>query len=337
MKTILGTGPLGLAVLEVLLKYNPKEKIILVNRTGEIDITIPSNVTLLSGEVTNKIDMEGVARKSKLIFSCIDESCQNAEDFYPAMASSLAYALKKTSAYLIFADNLYSYCNVKGQEMDEDMPHKAKTKKGLISASLINTLLKTENEFNNRVAFIKSANFLGPRNYKGIFGKDFLDKLHTEKRIFFYCKTVFPHTFTYVNDCAIAMINIANTSDAFGQIWHVPNAEAIDLKKWIHLFEEETNKKARIIFMPKVFSWIAGYFNSRIKEDLELSYQFEHPFLVNHEKYLTRFGNHSTDPAIIVQETIQWYRNAQKNKFSLNNLPLDHSFYHRNENKKWKN
>lgn len=340
MKTILGTGPLGLAVLEVLLKNDPKEKIILVNKTGEINVNIPSNVSLLAADVTNKIDMERVARKSKLIFSCSDESYQDSEDFYPAMASSLAYALKKTSANLVFADDLYSYGNCKGKKMHEDMPHKSKTKKGLIRASVINTLLKTENEFRNRVVFVKSANLIGPRNYEGIFGKDFLDKLHNNKRIFFFGKTVLPHTITYVYDFAIAMNNIGNAPDVFGQIWHVPNSSAINLKKWIYLFEAETNKKARIILIPTVFVWIAGYFNSLIKDASELSYQFEYPFLVDHKKYLTRFDNHSTDPAMIVKETMQWYRKVQKNKFSLNNQSLNDTIniavHHLNENKNGK-
>jgi nucleoside-diphosphate-sugar epimerase len=307
MKTILGTGQLGLTIMDILLKNNPNEPILLVNRSGQLDITMPKNVQIIAADVTNKNDMEMIAQKSEVIFSCTDVPYQTWGDFYPATASALAYALQKTNAKLVFADNLYSYGNVLGAVMTEEMPHKSTTKKGLIRASVINTLLKSGHEFSNRVAFVKAADFIGPRIYKGLFGTDFLDKLHTNKTIILSGKIELPHTFTYIKDFATAMINVGNATDTFGQMWHVPNAPAMNLKTWLHLFEAETNKKAKIMVLPKGIVWIAGFFNPFIKELYELAYQFEYPYLVNHDKYAHRFGYHFTSPETIVIETIQWY------------------------------
>ncbi|WP_310559712.1 NAD-dependent epimerase/dehydratase family protein [Flavobacterium sp.] len=278
MKTILGTGQLGLAIMQLLLDKNPNEEIVLVNRTGKLHLPLPANVELTAADATSKTAMAAIAKRSDLIFNCTDVPYDQWAHFYPATASALAYALRETNTKLVFADNLYSYGNVMGKEMNEQMPHSAKTKKGKIRAGVINTLLYSGESYNNRVAFVKAADFIGPRIHKGIFGTDFLDRIHNGKRVMLFGNIDLPHTFTYINDFAAAMINVGTANDTFGQLWHVPNAPALSLDKWVHLFEVVTNKKIKSSVTPKFIIRIAGLFNSFIRELYEMAYQFEYPY-----------------------------------------------------------
>jgi nucleoside-diphosphate-sugar epimerase len=312
MKTILGTGQLGLAILQLLLDKNPDEKILLVNRTGKLNMQIPQNVQVTAADVTSKTAMKAIAGRSDVIFSCTDMPYDKWAAFYPATATALAYALSETNAKLVFADNLYSYGNVAGKEMNEQMPHTANTKKGKIRAGVINTLLYSGNAFNNRVAFVKAADFIGPRIHKGIFGEDFLQNVYNGKTVRLFGNINLPHTFTYINDFAAAMINVGTANDTFGQIWHVPNAPALSLDKWVHLFEVIINKRIKKAVTPKFLIRIAGLFSPFIKELYEMAYQFEYPYLVNNDKYVSRFGNHNTYPSDIVKETVEWYLSTQK-------------------------
>jgi nucleoside-diphosphate-sugar epimerase len=311
MKTILGTGQLGLAILEALLRKNPEENITLVNRKGvlETGVSLPANVRVIPADVTSKTDMEKIARQSTVIFSSTDVPYQLWTNFYPATASALAYALSKTKARLVFADNLYSYGNLMGIEMNESMPHKATTVKGAIRAGVIKTLLNSGQEFNQRVSIVKAADFIGPRIHKGIFGTDFLDRLSQHKTIFLSGNPGLVHTFTYIHDFAKAIVNVGTANDTFGQIWHTPNAPAVNLYEWIKLFEAEMQTKARVIVLPGFIVRIAGIFDSMIKEYYELAYQFEYPYLLNHDKYIRRFGNHATPVSAIAKMTVEWYRN----------------------------
>lgn len=307
MKTILGTGQLGRTILQMLLHDNPDEAIILVNRTGKLDITVPANVQVIAADVTNKEQLKSIAYKSSVMFSCTDVPYQTWGAFYPAAASALVYALQESAARLVFADNLYSYGNVAGAVMHEAMPHSARTRKGKIRAGVIQTLLQSDPAISQRVAFVKAADFIGPRIHKGLFGTDFLDRLYHGKSLMLSGKINLPHTFTYIKDFATAMIKVGNAPDAFGQIWHVPNAPALHLQQWIRLFETETGKKVNVVVLPKFMVWIAGRFDSLLKELYELAYQFEYPYLIDHQKYLHHFGDHSTNPGTIVKETVQWY------------------------------
>jgi nucleoside-diphosphate-sugar epimerase len=312
MKTILGTGQLGLAIMQLLLDKNPNEAILLVNRTGKLNVPLPANVQLTAADVTSKTAMAAIASRSDLIFNCTDVPYDQWADFYPATANALAFALSETNAKLVFADNLYSYGNVMGKEMNEQMPHSAKTKKGKIRAEVITTLLYSGEPYSKRVAFVKASDFIGPRIHKGLFGTDFLERIHDGKRVMLFGNIDLPHTFTYINDFAAAMINVGSANDTFGQLWHVPNAPALSLDKWVHLFEVVTNKKIKKTVSPKFVIRIAGLFNSFIKELYEMAYQLEYPFLVNHDQYVSRFGNHSTYPSDIVKETVEWYLSIQK-------------------------
>lgn len=62
MKTILGTGQLGLAIMQLLLDKNPDEEIMLVNRSGKMNIEIPKNVLVIAADATSKTDMETIAK-----------------------------------------------------------------------------------------------------------------------------------------------------------------------------------------------------------------------------------------------------------------------------------
>lgn len=306
MKTILGTGQVGLALLNILMKDYPTEEILVINRSGKINLPLPENVRLLAVDVTNKEAMMNIAKQSELIFSCTDVPYQMWHEFYPAITVALDHALKNSTARLVIADNLYSYGNVKGANMNEKFPHHATTRKGIIRANMIQKLLNDANEYKNRVAFVKAADFIGPGIYKGLFGTDFLHRLQQQKTLFMYGDLNLPHTFTYINDFAQAMINVGTANDSFGQIWHAPNATAMSLDKWIHLFEVHTSSKANILSIPKFVIKLASHFNTMIRELYELSYQFEYPYLVDHTKYVSRFGDHSTSPSIIVKETVQY-------------------------------
>ena len=242
MKTILGTGPIGIAVMETLLESNPKEQIILVNSTGKIERNLPETAGIIAADVTSKIDMTRIALHSEVIFSCTEDPWR--ESFYLESSSALAYALSQTNAKLVFADNLFSYSNT---------PLKTRT-------LAIETFLNLGIDFHERVAFVIASNVIGPGQPYGIFGADFLSKLFSGRPVMFFGRINVVHPFTFMHDFARAIVKVGSAPDAFGEIWHVPSAPAMSLDKWIHLFEVNANRKVMRIVLPKMFVRVAGHF-----------------------------------------------------------------------------
>lgn len=175
MITIIGTGQVGRAIFEQLQLQRKKSEILLVNKSGKVSFDLPKRTSVLAADVTIPEKLIPIFKKSDMVFSCTDVPYQRWSNFYPLLSNAMIEGLKHSTTKLVFADNMYSYGNVKGQLIHENLPHLATTKKGIIRAEIINNF--SIGEVNNRVAIVKSSDFIGPRIEKGVFGIDFLKSI----------------------------------------------------------------------------------------------------------------------------------------------------------------
>lgn len=305
MITILGTGQVGRAIFEQLQILMPESEILLVNKSGKITFDLQPGTKILAADVRLKENLIPIFQKSEIVFSCTDVPYQLWSAFYPLLSDAMVEGLKQSNAKLVFADNMYSYGNLKGQIIHEELPHIATTKKGKIRAAIINNF--EQNGINDRVAIVKSSDFIGPRIKKGVFGIDFIKKIYSDKTIYLPSKTNLPHHFTFIEDFAKAMLIVAFAPQSYNQIWHVPNSPAISQSEWVDIFAEETALKIKFRSIPELMINFVGLFDSFIKELNELSYQFKYPYLIDSQKFINKFGDISTSNIEIVRKTIQWY------------------------------
>jgi nucleoside-diphosphate-sugar epimerase len=306
MITILGTGQVGRAIFEQLQLKGLNSEILLVNKSGKLNFDLPQGTSVLAADVTISEKIIPIFKKSDIVFSCTDVPYQKWNSFYPLLADAMVEGLKNSNAKLVFADNMYSYGNLKGQIIHEDLPHLATTKKGQIRSEIINNF--SNNGVIDRVAIVKSSDFIGQRIEKGVFGTEFLNRIYNQKTVFLPGNITLPHHFTFIEDFAKAMVMVALEPKAFNEIWHVPNDKAISQKEWIEIFEIKTGLTIKFRSIPKFMIKIIGLFNPFVKELDELSYQFEHPYLINSQKFINRFGDISTPTSEIAKKTIQWYK-----------------------------
>lgn len=306
MITILGTGQVGRAIFDQLWQKMPDYEILLVNKSGRVPFEMPEGTRISAIDVTNSENLIPIFQKSEIVFSSTDVPYQFWANFYPLLSNAMVEGLKQSDAKLVFADNMYSYGNLKGQFIHEGLPHTAKTNKGKIRTSVINDLF--QDQIKEKVAIIKSSDFIGPRIEKGVFGLDFLKNIYNQKTIFLPGKVNLPHHFTFIEDFAKAMVMVAFDPKGYNEIWHVPNAAAISQKEWIELFEQETKERIRYRSIPKMAISVIGLFNPFVKELKELSYQFEYPYIVESQKFIKHFGDISTTHQEIIKKTIEWYK-----------------------------
>jgi nucleoside-diphosphate-sugar epimerase len=312
MITILGIGQVGNALLRQLQHSIPGVEILLINRTGKAKHPLPEGTKILPADVTNPKSLISIFQKSEMVFSCTDVPYQNWSHFYPMLSNAMVEGLKQSVTKLIFADNIYSYGNLRGLPLHEGLEHRATNTKGRIRAELIRNFDK--NGLSHRVAIVKSSDFVGPGITKGIFGLDFLRDIYQGKTVNLPGKINLPHHFTFIDDFAKAMILVAFDPNACNQIWHVPNAPAISQKEWIDLFSKETGKKIHYRPIPKIAIRLAGIFNPFVRELNELSYQFDYPYIIDAQKFISHFGDISTPKSVIVRKTIEWFNTQYQTK-----------------------
>jgi nucleoside-diphosphate-sugar epimerase len=59
---------------------------------------------------------------------------------------------------------------------------------------------------------------------------------------------------------------------------------------------------------PKIVLRAIGLFNPGIRETIEMLYEFEEPFVVDHSKFERAFGEQATPLREAIQSTVRWYR-----------------------------
>jgi nucleoside-diphosphate-sugar epimerase len=59
---------------------------------------------------------------------------------------------------------------------------------------------------------------------------------------------------------------------------------------------------------PKILLRAMGLFNPGMRELIEMLYEFEEPFVVDHSNFEQAFGEHATPLEEAIGETVRWYR-----------------------------
>ena len=84
--------------------------------------------------------------------------------------------------------------------------------------------------------------------------------------------------------------------------------ETITTREFLGMIFEELGKPARVQAAPKVLLQVLGLFNPPLRQTIEMFYEFEEPFVVDHSDYTRTFGDHSTPLGEAIRETVRWYR-----------------------------
>jgi nucleoside-diphosphate-sugar epimerase len=73
----------------------------------------------------------------------------------------------------------------------------------------------------------------------------------------------------------------------------------------------ETGHKTKVWRAGKPMLRFLGFFDPRIRELIEMMYQFQEPFVVEHAKFVDAFGDISTPLTEAIRETVEWYRSQE--------------------------
>src|SRR4029450_6984654 len=55
-----------------------------------------------------------------------------------------------------------------------------------------------------------------------------------------------PHTVTYIEDFARALVTLGEREEALGEVWHVPNSEAVTMRRFVQMVFEAAGQAPRL-------------------------------------------------------------------------------------------
>jgi nucleoside-diphosphate-sugar epimerase len=302
LHVVFGTGPLGLAVMRELVARGKKVR--LVNRRGSAQV--PAGVEMVRADVSVPGEARQAAGRATVVYQCANAPYTQWQTQLAPLVNNVMEAAAAANARLVVGDNLYMYGKVRGR-MTEDLPNAPVSKKGRVRAELSEMLLRAHRSGKVRVTIGRGSDFFGPHVMDSVMGGRVFPRLLAGRKVAGYGDIDLPHTYTFINDFGKALAVLGANDLALGQIWHVPNAGTVTTRQFLTMACETAGQKPRIGAMGTTMLRLAGLFIPPAREMVEMMYEFEQPFEVDHSKYARAFGDHATPLPEALRRTLDWY------------------------------
>ena len=301
---VFGTGPVGLAVMDELVSKSKRVR--MVNRSGRA--SVPHGVEVIGGDATDEVFAREASNGASVVYFALNPPYNKWPEFFPPLQAGVLEGAASAGAKLIAMENLYMYGLTGGRPLTEDLPYAPNTRKGAVRARMSEELMEAYSSGRVRVAIGRASDYFGPRVLVSAAGEQVFGRAVQGKSAQVAGDPNQPHTYTYAPDVGRGLTILGEREEALGQAWHLPSPETLTTRQFVEMIFEEVGKPARIQAAPKIVLWAMGLFNPGMRELIEMLYEFEEPFVVDHSKFEQAFGEQATPLKEAIGETVRWYR-----------------------------
>lgn len=233
---------------------------------------------------------------AECIYYCAGTTQLPIDETEPDRVALVVQACARTEARLLYSDIAYSYGAV-NRPVSEDMPLRATDPFGVFLSSLAGHVLRAWQMGRVRAVIARHADLYGPEVVRSPFGERFVAGVLRGHHQYVPGRPDAARSLTYAPDFGRAAVLLAEQSDVWGQVWHVPTSAPIDpahlaekirllagLKPIHHQVSREGGGRSP-------FSLLVGEKLSVLREGARLN---EAEFRVLSTKFERAFGMHAT-------------------------------------------
>ncbi len=297
------SGGIGNAVTRRLAEQG--KAIRAVNRSGKIDV--PEGVETFAADAMDPAATRLACQGASVVFNCVHPLPGESYDRFVTMSANILDGAADSGAKLVLAASVYPYGKV-DRPMTEDMPQRPVEPTGVLHAKGVDMAMEAHAEGRVRTAVGRSSNYYGPNAGRSYAGDLIFQNSLTGESALVIGNMKMPHTYTYVDDFANGLITLGDNDQALGGIWHVPAAETITTGQFIDMVYGEAGTETKIRAGTRIPLTFMSLYNSKMKFALQVLYQFDRPFIVDHSKFENAFGANPTPHSDATRLTLDWYR-----------------------------
>jgi nucleoside-diphosphate-sugar epimerase len=211
-------------------------------------------------------------------------------ELWPRIMNNVIEACKRSNAKLIFFDNVYMYGKVSGP-MTEETPFNPCSKKGEVRARIATVLLDEIKAGTLKAMIARSADFYGPHAKTSVANMLVFDKFVKGGTASCLVRDSVPHSYTYTPDAARSLLLLADSESAWNQTWHIPTASNPPTgKEFIQMVADAFGARPTYRVLSRPVLWIAGLFDSTIRESFEMLYQNDSEYLFDATRFSKAFN-----------------------------------------------
>ena len=306
VQVVVGTGPLGLAVSREL--RHKGEPFRLVSRGGLSDGSAGTEIVV--ADVSDAADARRAFDGASVVYQCASPRYSQWPTLMPALMRGVIEGASAVGARLVYGDNLYAYGRVSGT-LTEDLPYKPVSPNTRTRAEVAEAVMKANADGRVRATIGRGSDFFGPHAVNSSVGVRVFGRLLRGKPAQVLGNPDVPHTVTFLDDFARALITLGSRDESLGEVWHVPSAETVPVRRFVELIAEQSGGPAKMQSMPSWMLAIIGLFKPDVRAVREVLYQSEEPWVVDHSKFERAFGAYPTPHPEAIKATLDWFRTQQ--------------------------
>jgi nucleoside-diphosphate-sugar epimerase len=246
LHVVLGTGPLGLAVARHLAAKG--DRVRAANRAGRADL--PKGVEVVGADVAVAADAKRACAGAAVVYHCANPPYARWSELHPPLMDAVIEGSAAAGSRLVFGDNLYAYGPVDGP-LTEDLPYLATGPNGRTRARIAETLMRAHGSGRVRATIGRGSDFFGPNAHLSTIGDRVFTRALEGKPAQVLGNPDVPHTATYIEDFARALVTLAEQDEALGEVWHVPNAETVTARRFVQMVFETAGHPPRLRPAPR--------------------------------------------------------------------------------------
>jgi nucleoside-diphosphate-sugar epimerase len=290
LHVVLGAGPLGRATAEALIALGRRVRI--VNRTGQM-VAPPEQAELVAAELTDPAAARRAVSGATSVYFCAQPPYHLWSGYFPALQAGALAATEAAGARFIAAENLYGY-GPRAEPLREDMRLRPNTRKGKVRAVMHETLMEAHASGRVRAAVARGSDFFGPGVEGSAVGGRAMRAVAAGRTVEVFGDPDAPHAYTFIGDFGRTLATLGTDDRGLGQVWHVPNAQAVSTRRFFEIAFRLVGKPAKLRRMSLAELRLLGLFIRPLREAIEMRYEFEAPFLVDTSRFETGFGISAT-------------------------------------------
>ena len=298
---VLGAGPVARAIVESLKKRNIDVDV--VTRSG----TEIAGARAITANVLDTENLAKVVAGAAAVYQASQPEYHRWPQEFPALQDSVVRAVRGTDAVLVAVENLYGYGPVAGP-ISEQHSLSATTRKGKTRAELWRSLEAEHRAGRLKATAGRASDFFGPHVSASAVGDRFFPPILNGKKAEILGSADTLHTYTFVADFGEALVRLALDERSLGRAWHVPNAPTVTTRAFLEAAASIAGVEPRLVVRSKAQVKLLGLFIAPVRETVEMMYEFEEDFVVDHSAYTATFGDQSTLMHDALNATIEWWR-----------------------------
>jgi nucleoside-diphosphate-sugar epimerase len=295
MQTILGANGIIGEELAKELRAKYTTAIRLVGRNPQ---PVDALDELFSADLLDAASVEAAVKDTEIAYLTVGLPYHSAVWLrdWPIIMKNVIAACKKCHCKLVYFDNTYAYPQ-DAPLQTEATPFETSGKKGMAKKEAAELLLSAIDRGEMEGVICRAPEFYGPGKTKGITNTLIFENLQKGKKPQVLLDDKRLRTLIYTPDASKATALIGNTPDAYQQSWHLPCDDsrltyALFMKEISQVLGREIQYDILKPYMLKIAAW----FNSNIKETLELLPRYTIDNIFDSTKFKTRFPDFSVTP-----------------------------------------